>query len=206
MKSIASLLISVLLGATLTLAQSINQFSCQAGYLSATSKPTRTSTALFGLPDFEPKPGFYVGLTYQHHLSTLLTSQLQLTFQQKGYTNPTTPGPGHPAFINTYCYLSLTPMVGVKPSKHLHFSLGPQLNLLVNKLTRGSGVQPEFDANRRLEFGLMGHARYQVNRVGLTASYFKGLTAYYKLDHYYYLMNQNWQIGLAYQLSKKETY
>ncbi|AUD04167.1 outer membrane beta-barrel protein [Spirosoma pollinicola] len=200
MKSIASFLISVWISTMPALAQSINRFSFQAGYLYATSKLTRTSTALFGLPDFDPKPGFYMGLTYEHQISTLITSQLELTYQQKGSINRTSPL--SPEFINTYSYLSLTPMVGVKPVKNLHFLIGPQLNLLVNKLTRGSDTQVLFDANRRLEFGLMGRASYQFNRVGLTASYFKGLTAYYKRDYYYYLMNQNWQVGLAYQLNK----
>jgi hypothetical protein len=203
MKSIAILFISVLVGNLPALAQSANRFSIQAGYLYSTSTFTQTTTFAIGLPNFDPKPGFYAGLTYEHQLSTLLTSGLELTYQQKGYISriPYV----NPASINTYRYLGITPMLGIRLIKNLRILLGPEVNLLVNKSTRGLETQPLTDANRRLEVGLVGRASYQFNRVGLTAGYFKGLTAYYKPD-FYYLTNQNWQLGLFYQLNKNRSY
>jgi hypothetical protein len=202
MKSITTLLIYILVSNTFMLAQSINRLSIQAGYLYSTSTLTRTSTVLIGLPNFDPKRGFYVGLTYDHQLSALLTSGLELTYQQKGYISriPYV----NSESINTYRYLGLTPMVGIRPIDNLRFLIGPQLNLLINKSPSGSKFQRSTDTNRKFEFGLVGCVSYQYNRVGLKASYFKGLTAYFKTD-YYYLTNQNWQLGLFYQLNKNKS-
>lgn len=205
MKSITILLISTLISNIPTLSQSINRFSIQTGYLYSTSTLTRTSPVLIGLPNFDPKPGFYVGLTYEHRLSTLLTTELEFTYQQKGYIvrMPYL----NSESINTYRYLGVTPMIGIRPIRNLRFLIGPQLNLLVNKSTSGLETQPllDTDRNRKLEFGLLGHVSYELNRVGLVVSYFKGLTAYYKPD-FYHLTNQNWQLGLFYQLNKKGSY
>jgi hypothetical protein len=96
-------------------------------------------------------------------------------------------------------------MAGVRLINNLRFLIGPQLNLLVNKSTNGLETQPLTNASRRLEFGLVGRVSYQYNRVGLTASYFKGLTTYFKTD-FYNLTNQNWQLGLYYQLNKNKPY
>jgi hypothetical protein len=171
--------------------------------LYSTSTLTPTTTYAIGLPDFDPKPGFYVGLTYEHQLSTLLTTELEFTYQQKGYIIRV-PYVNSES-INTYRYLGITPMLGIRLIKNLRFLLGPQVNLLVNKSTRGLETQPLTDANCRLEVGLVGRVSYQFNRVGLTAGYFKGLKAYYKPD-FYHLTNQNWQLGLFYQLNKKGSY
>jgi hypothetical protein len=203
MKSITILLISTLISNIPALSQSINRFSIQTGYLYSTSTLTPTTTYAIGLPDFDPKPGFYVGLTYEHQLSTLLTTELEFTYQQKGYIIRV-PYVNSES-INTYRYLGITPMLGIRLIKNLRFLLGPQVNLLVNKSTRGLETKPLTDANCRLEVGLMGRVSYQFSRVGLTAGYFKGLKAYYKPD-FYYLTNQNWQLGLFYQLNKKGSY
>lgn len=204
MKSVTTLLISVLISNTPVLSQSTDRFSIQVGYLHSASTLTWTSSVLIAPPNFDPKPGFYVGLTHEHQLSSLLNSQLELTYQQKGYI-------GRISYvdqesINTYRYLGITPMVGVRLIRNFRFLIGPQLNLLVNKSTSGSETQPLLatDRNRRLELGLLGRLSYQFNRVGLTTSYFKGLTAYY-IDSYY-LTSQNWQLGLSYQLTKKRSY
>jgi hypothetical protein len=197
MKFITTLLIYLLVSTTLTLAQSIDRFSLQTGYLYSNSTLTRTNPVLpIGLPNFDPKPGFYIGLTYEHQLSTLLISGLELTYQQKGFIGRTPYI--SPELISTYRYLGLTPMIGLMPIWNLRFSIGPQLNLLVNKSMSDK-------ADRKLEFGLLGRVSYQYNRVGLIASHFKGLTAYYKSD-IYYLMNQNWQLGVFYQLNKNKSY
>lgn len=200
MKSIAILCISVLMGNLGVLAQPANRFSIQAGYLYSTSALTRTSTVLIGLSNFDPKPGFYAGLTYEHQVSTWLTSQVEFRYQQKGYVSrlPFV----DQAWANTYRYLGIAPMIGVKLVKNLRLLIGPQVNVLVNKSVSGLETQSQTDANRRFELGLMGRASYQFNRVGLTAGYFNGLTAYSKTD-VYYLTNQNWQAGLLYQLTKK---
>ena len=205
MKSITILLISTLIGNISALSQSIDRFSIQTGYLYSTSTLTRTSAVLIGLPNFDPKPGFYVGLTYEHQLSILLTTELGFTYQQKGYI-ARRPFVDQES-INTYRYLGVTPMIGIRPIRNLRFSIGPQLNLLVNKSTSGLETQPllDTDRNRKLEFGLSGRISYELNRVGLVASYFKGLTAYYKPD-FYHLTDQSWQLGLSYQLNKKRSY
>jgi hypothetical protein len=202
MKSITTLLICVLVSNTPTLAQSINRFGIQAGYLYSTSSLTPTTTYAIGLPTINPKPGYYIGLTYEHQLSTLLTGGLELTYQQKGYIGQI---PYISESINTYRYLGLAPMASVRLVKNLHFLIGPQLNLLVNKSTNGLETQPLTNVSRQLEFGLVGRVKYQYNRVGLTASYFKGLTTYFKTD-FYKLTNQNWQLGLYYQLNKNKLY
>lgn len=197
MKPIITLLVYVLVSNAPTLAQSINRLNIQAGYLYSTSTLTPTTYYTIGLPDINSKPSYYIGLTYEHQLSTLLTSGLELTYQQKGYIILES--------INTYRYLGLTPMAGIIPIRNLRFLIGPQLNLLVNKSVNGLKNQPLINGSRRLEFGMAGRVSYQHNRVGLTASYFKGLTTYFKTD-FYNLTNQNWQLGLFYQLNKNKSY
>ena len=202
MKPIITLLICVLVSSTPTLAQSIKKLSIQAGYLYSTSTLTPTTYYAIGLPYINPKPGYYIGLTYERQLSTLLTSRLELTYQHKGYIGE---NPYISESINTYRYLGLTPMAGIRPIKNLRFLIGPQLNLLVHKSSNGLETQPLIDGGRWLEFGLVSRVSYQYSRVGLTASYFKGLTNYFKID-FYNLTNQNWQLGLFYQLNKHKSY
>lgn len=203
MKPIITLLICVLIGNIPSLAQSINRLSAQAGYLYSTHTLTPTTYLIDGLPDSDFKPGFYVGLTYEHQLSTLLTSGLNLSYQQKGdiggsaYIKPRT--------INTYHYLGVTPMIGIRPIQNLRFLIGPQLNFLVNKSTSNLRTYRLINVNHTLEFGLLGRISYELNRVGLSASYFKGLTAYYTTDSYY-STNQTWQLGLFYQLNKNKSH
>ncbi|MBC3795391.1 outer membrane beta-barrel protein [Spirosoma utsteinense] len=200
MKSIAFLLISMLLGNLSARSQSVSQFSIQAGYLYSTPTFTRTTYYLIGLPDFEPKPGFYAGISYEHSLSPLVTSQIEFTYQQKGHTVKNA-FPDE-KFGNAFRYLSITPMVGITPIKNLRFLIGPQINWLIDRSINGAETSQSKSANRRFEFGLMGRGSYQFYRVGLSVSYFEGLTAYYK-SNFFYLTNQNWQLGLHYQLDKK---
>jgi hypothetical protein len=192
MKLITTVFIGVSLSVTSALAQSTHRFHIQGGYLYATSALIRTSNALIGLPEVTPKPGFYVGLTYQHQLSTRLTGALELTYQHKGYVGRS------PSFTSTnpYAYLGLTPMLGIKVVRNLRLSAGPQGNVLVNRTASGN-------ERKKVEFGLLGRVSYQLNRVGLSAGYFRGLTAYEKTD-FHYLTNQNWQLGLFYQLNRNK--
>ena len=201
MKAIIILLICVLVSNTPTLAQPINRLNIQAGHLYSTSTLTPTTYYAIGLPNINPKSGYYIGLTYEHQFSTLLSGGLELTYQQKGYISQI---PYISESINTHRYLGLTPMVGIRPIQNLRFLIGPQLNLLVNKSTNGVDIQLLSNGSRRLEFGLAGRVSYQYNRVGLTASYFRGLTTYFKTD-FYNLTNQNWQLGLFYQLNENKT-
>lgn len=201
MKSVTTLLICVLVSSNSILAQSINRFDVQVGYLYSTSTLTPTTTYAIELPNINSKPGYYIGLTYEHQLSTLLTGGLGLTYQQKGYIGQI---PYISESVNAYRYLGIAPMAGVRLIKNFRFLIGPQLNLLVNKSTNGLETQPLTNVSRRLEFGLVGRVSYQYNRVGLTASYFKGLTTYFKTD-FYNLTNQNWQLGLYYQLNKNKS-
>ena len=203
MKAIATLLVTVFISNAPILAQSISRFSLQAGYLYSVSTLIRTSPVLISLPDVVAKPGFYAGITYDHQNSTGFTTQLELTYQQKGHINPVTYT--NPTSTTTYRYVSITPMAGLRLIKNLRFLVGPQLNLLINRSISGLEALPLTRADHRLEFGVVARASYQVNRVGLRASYFKGLTAYYQPD-FYYLTNQNWQLGLFYQLHKGERY
>ncbi len=193
MRFFSILLISALLDNLPVLAQKVNRFNIQAGYLYSTSALTRTSTALIGIPEPEPKPGFYGGLTYEHQVSTFFTGQLELTYQQKGHIDEGFPDE---KFNRTYRYLGITPMIGVMPIKNLRFLVGPGLNLLLNGFVNGVAE------TRLLEFGPMVRSSYQFHRISLTVGYFKGLTAYLKSNHHY-LTNQNWQMGLLYQLSKR---
>lgn len=200
MKSITILFISALISNLPALSQSVNRFSIQAGYLYSTSTLTQTTTYAIGLPNFEPKPGFYAGIAYEHLVSPLLTSQIELIYQQKGHVRwiPFV----DQTSTNTYRYFGITPMVGIRTLKNLRFLIGPQVNWLINKSITGLETQLMKAVNRRFEFGLMGRGSYQFHRVGLSVSYFKGLTAYYKPD-FFYLTNQNWQLGLLYQINKE---
>lgn len=179
--------------------QSTDRFAVQAGCLQSVSRLRPISPVLIGYPDVVAKPGFYVGFTYEHALSSLITGEFDLSYQQKGHISQLPYIT--PASINTYRYIGLTPMIGIRPLANVCFLLGPQINLLLSRSTKGLETQPLFDANRKVEFGLAGRVQYQFDRVGLSLSYVKGLTAYYKPENYQ-LTNQNWQVGLYYQLSK----
>lgn len=179
--------------------QSTDRLTVQAGYLQSVSRLQPTSSVLIGYPDIVAKPGFYLGLTYEHALSSLVTIEFDLSYQQKGHISQLPYIT--PASINTYRYMGLTPMIGIRPLANACFLLGPQVNLLLSRSTKGLETQPLFDANRKVEFGLAGRIQYQFNRVGLSLSYINGLTAYYKPDNYQ-LTNRNWQVSLFYQLNK----
>ncbi|GAB4006678.1 hypothetical protein GCM10028808_09060 [Spirosoma migulaei] len=178
-----------------TSAQSKNQFNIGAGYSYSNTIVGIENTALIGLTPIKAKPGFYVSLAYEHQLSRLFTTQTELNLQQKGhrYENPIE----QQLVPVRYTYIGIRPTIGAKPVKKLSLLIGPKLNWLISKSASWSNSKP-------IEIGLTGRGRYQFSRVGITGGYFRALT-FYDLSGSgtYSLTNQNWQVGLFYQLSPR---
>lgn len=174
-------------------AQSINRLTAQAVYLYSLTHLTSTTYSLIGLPEVKLKPGFYAGIAYTHQWKNRLIGGFEVGYQNKGFAQRD--------YINdrnisiTYHYLSITPLIGISPLKGFDVLVGPQLNVLLSKSVRVG------DNDKPVEFGLAGKLRYQYHRFGLTAGYFKNLTVFYRSGDYY-LINQNWQVGLQYQLNR----
>ncbi len=176
-------------------AQKANLFNIRAGYLQSNTIVDITNTIKVGIVPLEEKPGFYAGLAYEHLLSALLTSQIEINFQQKGYRSQDILW-GYDT-RNNYNYIGITPTVGIRLIKNLSFSVGPEVNLLVSKSTTSLN-------SKLVELGLVGRGRYQIDRIGITGGYFRGLTFYDRsYTKTYSFRNQNWQLGLFYQLSKR---
>lgn len=176
-------------------AQKANLFGTRAGYLQSSTIIDITNPLTIGIGPVETKPGFYVGLAYEHSLSNLLTSQIEINFQQKGQLYQNFPREANQR--NTYNYVGITPTIGVRLIKQLTFSIGPEMNILVGKSTIWS-------KSRLIELGVVGRGRYQFNRVGITGGYFRGLTVYDQSPtNTYAFTNQNWHVGLLYLLRKK---
>ncbi|SOD88909.1 PorT family protein [Spirosoma fluviale] len=175
-------------------AQKENSFTIRAGYLHSSTHVEIANSLLIGIALVKAKPGFYIGLAYEHLLSTLLTSQIELNFQQKGQRLGNYAG-DMPINLN-YNYIGLTPTIGIQPMSNLSFWVGPEVNLLVGK----SSSWPHSNS---IEVGLVGRVRYQFRRMGITGGYFKGLTVHDRsTTKTYAFTNRNWQVGLSYLISK----
>jgi hypothetical protein len=191
------LLLTVLISANRSQlsAQSKNRFNIGAGYSHSSTIIAQENPLLIGISPIEPKSGFYISIAYEHQLCSLFTSQLELNVQQKGYRYQHLVErrsiPVH------YTYIGFNPTIGVKPTKKLSFLIGPEVNLLISKSTNSSKSKP-------IELGLVGRGRYQFSRVGITGGYFRALT-FYDLSHTgtYSFTNQNWHVGLLYQLNRQ---
>lgn len=195
MRGFLLLLVLILLSCSPLWAQKANLFSVRAGYLESSTIVDITNTLLIGLAPLKTKPGFYVGFAYEHPLSTWFTSQIELNFQQKGHQFRGFPKEAD--MRSRYNYIGVTPMIGIKLIQKLCFLIGPELNLLISK----SATWPD---SKHAELGLVGRGRYQINRVGITGGYFRGLTVFDRSPtHTYSFTNQNWQVGLVYQVSKR---
>ncbi|QDK81535.1 PorT family protein [Spirosoma sp. KCTC 42546] len=176
-------------------AQSKNRFNIGAGYSYSNTIIAIENTLLIGIAPIKPKPGFYVSLAYEHQLSGLFTTQLELNLQQKGHRYESSVE--QRLVPVRYTYIGINPTIGVKPVKKLSFLIGPEVNLLISKSTSWSNSKP-------IEIGLTGRGRYQFSRIGITGGYFRAIT-FYDLTSTgtYSFTNQNWQVGLTYQLSPR---
>ncbi|WP_461108779.1 hypothetical protein [Spirosoma koreense] len=168
-------------------AQSKNHVNLGAGYIHSATIVAIENPLLIGVIPPEPKAGFYVSLAYEHQLSDRWTSQVEMHFQQKGFQ---TQNLERKTVTIPYNYLGISPTVGFSPINPLTLFIGPELNILLNR-----------SEGKPAEFGLTGRARYQFNRIGITGGYFRALTMYQLTSSgTYSFTNQNWQIGLSYQL------
>ena len=175
--------------------QKANLFNVRAGYLQSSTIVDVTNPLLIGLEPIKTSPGFYIGLAYEQPLSTLFTSQVEMNFQQKGHLHQSFSKEG--SHRNTYNYIGITPTVGIQLIRKLTFSVGPEMNLLINESTAWSN-------SRIIELGVVGRGRYQFSRVGITGGYFRGLTVYDQSPtDTYAFTNHNWQVGLTYTLNKR---
>lgn len=175
--------------------QSKDRLNVGAGYSYSDAIVGIENTLLIGIAPIKPKSGFYVSLAYEHQLTGLFTTQIELTLQQKGYR--------YESFVEQqlvpvrYTYIGINPTIGIKPVKKLSFLIGPEVNLLISESSSLSKSKP-------IEIGLTSRGRYQFSRVGVTGGYFKALT-FYELSRTgtYSFTNQNWQVGLTYQLGPR---
>ncbi len=173
---------------------SANFWGIKAGYLFSDTqlKANRDNVALSGI---RPIDGYYIGGYYQRTEGKRWRSRFDFSYQAKGHRIH---GPSGDEATNRYRYLGITPTLGFIPFKNVCIYTGPEATVLITKKTT-------FTEASRLEFGFVGGMGYEHRRVGVTVTYFRGISKYevyqgtgFSRPTAFNFLNQNWQLGLTY--------